>query len=128
MSETLIGVLIGGVIASIAPITSLFFESRRWKIERQLEQLKEERRRLERLIEYVLPQLGRDMVQDSYSAHMTSDIVALMPKSVLDRFDEWMFEEDKDEVKSKQALFKIAVEMKKCLAEIDEKISNILNI
>ncbi len=128
MSETLLGVLIGGLIASIAPISSLIFESKKWRIERRLAQLKEERARLELLIADVLPQLGKDMSEKNYSSHMTSDIFALMPKSVSDRFLEWMAEESKDELKSKHAFFDMALEMKKCLVEIDRKIAKLLGV
>lgn len=126
MSETLLGVIIGGLIASIAPIASLISETIRWKLERRLEQLREERSRLEHLIADVLPQLGDGMAENSYSSHMTSDIFALMPSSVSDKFEKWMAEEQKDELKSKHAFFDIALEMKKCLAEIDRNIAKLL--
>ena len=126
MSETLLGVLIGGLIASIAPIASLIFESGRWKLERRLEQLREERARLERLVDDVLPRLGDAMSKNSYPSSMTSDIFALMPKVVSDRFRVWMEEKPKDELKAKHALFDMALEMKRCLAEIDKKIAELL--
>jgi len=126
VSETLLGVLIGGLIASIAPIASLIFESRRWKLERRLEQLRGERARLERLIADVLPQLGDGMAKNNYSSSMTSDIFALMPKAVSDKFDKWMAVKPKDDLKSKHAFFDMALEMKKCLAEIDRKIAELL--
>lgn len=126
MSETLWGVLIGGLIASIAPISSLVFESKRWKTERRLEHLREERVRLEQLVTGVLSKLGDAMAKNSYPSTMTSDIFALMPKAVSDRFRIWMEEKDKDELKGKHALFDMALEMKKCLAEIDRKIAELL--
>ena len=46
MGEVLIGVIIGGLIASIAPITTLIIDHKRWKKEAQLEYLKSERKRL----------------------------------------------------------------------------------
>lgn len=103
MAETLLGVLIGGLIASIAPIASLVFESKRWALERRLEQIREERSRLECLIADVLPKLGDGLEKNSYSSQMISDIFALMPKSVWDKLEKWMEEEPKDESKSKHA-------------------------
>lgn len=127
MSEALLGVLIGGLIASISPAASLIFEIKRWKLERRLEQLREERSRLEHVIEKVLPQLGDGMAKNSYSSHMMSDIYALMPKAVSDKFDEWMKEQPKDELKAKHAFLEMALEMKKCLAAIDAKIAKLLD-
>jgi hypothetical protein len=127
MSDALWGVVIGGAIASLGPIASLIADTKRWKIERKLEQLREERARLERLISETLPQLGEAMLKNNYPSHMSSDIVALMPKAVADRFMTWMKEKPKDELKGKHAFFDMALEMKKCVADIDRKISALLD-
>ena len=44
MSETLIGVIIGGIIASIAPVFTLAVDHRRWRRESRLTYLMSERK------------------------------------------------------------------------------------
>ena len=128
MSETLVGVLIGGLIASIAPIANLYFESKKWKRDSQLEYLKQERERLSTLFEDTLDELANAMIENSYSSKMTSEITILMPKEVSEKFMSFMDEKDKTESNCKTAYLGIAVEMKKCLKDIDDKISNLIGI
>lgn len=127
MSEMLLGVVIGGLIASIAPIVSLLTESRRWKMEKKLAHLHAERDRLNNLILEMLPKLAHAMAQNSYPSQMTSDIFILMPKTVGDLFEKWMEEEEKDEMKGKHAFLDICVESKKALSDIDKRIADLLN-
>lgn len=127
MSEALIGVVIGGLIASIAPVVSLLTASRRWKLEKKLEHLRAERARFEKLSSEMLPQLAEAMAKNSYPSPMMSDILVLMPKPVGDRFEIWMAEKDKDELKGKFAFMGICVEMKKALSDIDRKIGELID-
>lgn len=127
MSEALIGVVIGGLIASIAPVVSLLTESRRWKLEKRLEHLRAERARLEKFSSETLPKLAEAMARDSYPSSMISDILVLMPKPVGDRFENWMAEKEKDELKGKFAFMDICVEMKKALSDIDRKIGELID-
>ena len=48
MSEALIGVIIGGAIASISPIVQLYFGHLHWKRDAKLAYLKEERQQFEK--------------------------------------------------------------------------------
>jgi gas vesicle protein len=127
MSDTLIGVILGGIIASITPVITLIINHKRWKREMKIEYLKEERRRLEKLYSETLEGLGEAMAKNSYPSQMTSDILILMPKSVSSIFNDWMKVEDKSKSKGQQTYMDIAVEMKKSLAAIDAQINELIS-
>lgn len=127
MSEALIGVLVGGLIASIAPIASLLLEHRRWSREKRLEHLRKERDRLEMLFREALADLSRAMEQNSYPIQMLADMNVLMPRSVMQRFNEWMEKSDKTDQDRKEAFLEISIEMKSALAELDRKIETAIN-
>ena len=127
MSETLIGVLIGGLIASFAPLVTLWAESRRWKLEKKLERLREKRSQLERLSAGILPQLSQAMADNSYPSQMTSEILVFMPGPVSDRFHKWMAENDKDAAKGKLAFMDICVAMKKAMSDVDAEIVQLID-
>lgn len=127
MSETLFGVMIGGLLASIVPVLTLFTDSRRWSREKQLDHLASERARLEALFSRTLEYLNSAMTENSYSSQMISDIMVLMPKPISDRFDAWMMEKPKDELKAKSAYLDICLEMKIALAGIDAKIAALIH-
>jgi len=125
--EALLGVIIGGLIASIAPIITLIANHGRWKWEAKLEYLRAERHRLEELYRETLDKLDKAMAENKYPSQMISDICVLMPKPVADRFDTWMSEKNKDATKGQQAYLAICAEMKRSLADIDEKIKELIN-
>jgi hypothetical protein len=127
MSDVLIGVIVGGVIASIAPITSLIINHLRWKREAKLEYLKSERSRLEKLYTGTLEKFAEAMAKNSYPSPMMSDIYVLMPKNVTDEVGKWITEKDKTELKGKHAYMDISVKMKRSLAEIDKQIKELVS-
>ena len=128
MGEVLIGVIIGGLIASIAPITTLIIDHKRWKKEAQLEYLKSERKRLSDNFEKTLGQFAKAVAENSYPSDMTSEITIMMPKEVSDKFSEFIGDKNKTEYKSKCAYLDLSVAMKKTLKEIDEKIAKLVEI
>ena len=127
LSEALIGVIIGGVIASIAPLAHLFADHRRWKQEAKLAHLREERRRLEQMYSNTLTKLSDAMTKNSYPSDMMSDILILIPKDVGVRFEAWMAEKDKDSTKGKHAYMDICVAMKRSLAGLDKRIQDLID-
>ena len=89
MNETLIGVLVGGLIGWIAPLLTLWYGERRWKFEAKLAHLKAERDRFERLYEKTAQSLSETVEEKTYSYDMYSDIKVLMPKEILDCFHKY---------------------------------------
>lgn len=128
MNETLIGVFVGGLIASIAPITTLIIDHKRWKKETILEYLKSERNRLNENFEKTLEKLSKAMAENSYPSDMVSEIMIMMPENVSDKFIEFIEDKDKTENKMKNTYLDLAVEMKVSLKEIDDKIEKLIEI
>jgi ferredoxin-NADP reductase len=123
----LLGVIIGGLIASVAPITTIIADHLRWKRETKLIHLKSERDKLEQRFRETLEQLSKAMARNSYPAQMTSDIMIMLPKEVSDRYLTFLEEKDKSTPNSKQAYLEVAATMKECLATIDEQIEALVS-
>lgn len=122
MSETLIGVIIGGIIASIAPVFTLVIDHRRWRHESKLAYLRSERKNLEALFNKNLKRFSKAIAENSFSSDMISDFLLSMPKDVSTTFKAFMADPDKTEKKCKQFYMNLALAMKKSLVEIDHKI------
>ena len=122
MSETLLGVLIGGAIGSVAPLIALFWDQRRWRQEKRLMYLQSERQRMEHLFAATYEKLGTAMANNSYPIDMLADLGVLMPKEVNKRFHEWMEKSPKDEADARVALLEISLSMREALAALDKKI------
>jgi uncharacterized membrane protein YccC len=65
LSDTLIGVIIGGMIASITPLVMLILDHRRWQRESKLEHLRSERKRLEIMFKENLQRLSKAIAKNS---------------------------------------------------------------
>ena len=126
MSEALIGVVVGGLIAALVQFVTARTGEKRWQLELRLSHLKAERGRLEKIFEESLKSFGEGMTNNSYSANMIADFSLLMPRSVKDKFFEIMDEEDKSTERIRQCYLDMAIEMKTALAEIDKKIEELV--
>jgi len=126
MIETLIGVIVGGLIASLAPLVSLIMDQKRWKRESELEQLRIERERLEKTFRYNLTDLFRAMRENNFPSEMISEFTLTMPKEVSARFREFMADPDKNDAKCRKAYMDIVALMKKSLAGVDAKIDQMI--
>lgn len=127
MSDTLIGVIIGGIIGSAVPLANLFFNHYHWKRETKVEYLRSERMRLEKLFDETLNTFAESLKTEKYSSDMYSDIMMFMPKDVLDQFMEFILDKGKDDKKRKFAYADLAIAMKKVLKDIDLEIKQILS-
>ena len=126
MSEILIGVIIGGMIASITPLVMLILDHRRWQRESKLEHLRSERKRLERMFRENLQRLSKAISKNSYPSDMMMDFLLTMPKEISILFKEFLADPDKTDSRCKKAYMSIVLSMKKILSEIDSKIENII--
>ncbi len=127
MTETLIGVVVGGLIAWIAPLMTLRYAERRWKFEARLSELKSERQRFEQLYEKNLPLFREGAEGNSYSSDMMSDILVLMPKEIGDMFLAYMEDTDKSKVRMKHFYLELASAMKRDLKARDDAILRLLS-
>ncbi len=126
MSETLLGVIIGGLIASVAPITMLILDYRRWQRQAELEQLRLERSRLEKMFRVNLKKLSQAIAENSFPSDMIMDFILTMPKEVSTKFKDFLADPDKTDVKYKRAYISLVSSMKKVLSDIDSRIEGII--
>lgn len=126
MSEALIGVVIGGLIAALVQFVTAWIGEKRWRLELGLSHLKAERGRLERIFEESLKSFGEGMANNNYPSDMIADFSLLMPRNVKDKFFEIMDEEGKSTERTRQCYLDMAIEMKTVLAEIDKKIEDLV--
>jgi hypothetical protein len=126
MSDALVGVVVGGLIAAFVQFVTARTGEKRWQLELRLSHLKAERGRLEKIFEESLKSFGKGMANNSYPSNMIADFSLLMPKSVKDKFFDIMDEEGKSIERIRQCYLDMAIEMKAALAEIDKKIEELV--
>lgn len=126
MSDALVGVVVGGLIAALVQFVTTRTGEKRWQLELRLSYLKAERGRLEQIFEECLKSFGEGMANNSYPSNMIADFSLLTPKSVKNKFFEIMDEEGKSIERIRQCYLDMAIEMKAALAEIDKKIEELV--
>ena len=90
MPDILLGVLIGGLIASITPIIMIILDHRRWQRQATLDQLRHERKRLEKMFRENLKRFSKAISENSYPSDMIMDFILIMPKEVSTKFKEFL--------------------------------------
>lgn len=126
MSEALIGVLVGGIIASIAPIAQLIYNHFHWKRETKLAYLKEERLRLERKNNEVLEMVNNALLNEMVSNKLACELLVHLPKSVVNLYQGYISRNDKSDKAKNELFFDITIELGKTVADVDEQIKKLL--
>lgn len=126
MSDILLGVIIGGLIASINPIVMVILDHRRWQRQLKLEQLRFERTRLEKIFRENLKRFSKAISENSYPSDMIMDFILTMPEEVSTKFKQFLADPNKTDQKCKKAYINVVSSMKKILSDIDSKIENLI--
>ena len=126
MYDTLLGVIIGALIASVAPIVMIILDNRRWKQQSELEQLRFERRRLEKIFRENLKRFSKAIHENSYPSDMIMDFILTMPKEVSAKFKEFLADPNKTDENCRKAYVNVVSAMKLNLSAIDRKIESII--
>ena len=126
MSDALLGVIIGGLIASVTPIIMIISEYKRWQRQATLEQLRFERNRLEKIFRMNLKRFARAIAENSFPSDMIMDFILTMPQEVSTKFKEFLADPNKTDIKYKKAYIALASSMKKALSDIDSRIEGII--
>jgi len=127
MNETIIGVVIGGLLTGTGTWVAMWLQHKKWKTEQKIRILENKRNRLEELSKKTLEELSKGMGGNAYSSDMISNIEILFPDHVTKKFQEFMEKKDKTELDRKHGFYGIALEIKKLLAGIDEEIESLLS-
>ena len=124
MLETLLGVVIGGIIGSIIPFITIIYSHKKWKSEQRIEYLKLKRDQLEKIFKKAYEATDDGMKKGSFPIDVLSDYDFLLPKNVSNEFDRFIKSKEKDPLKIKFALYNISRSMKKELHKIENEIEN----
>jgi|GEM_PF-754845 len=127
MTDILLGVFIGGFIASITPIIMIILDHKRWQRQLKLEQLRFERQRLEKIFRVNLERLSKAIKENSYPSDMIMDFILTMPKDVSSKFKGFLANPNKTDTTGKKAYVDVVLSMKKTLSDIDSNIENIIS-
>ena len=127
MPDILLGVIIGGLIASITPIIMIILDHRRWKRQARLEQRRLERIRLEKVFRENLKRLSKAISENSYPSDMIMDFILTMPEGVSTKFKEFLANPNKTDATCKKAFINVVTSMKKSLSDIDQEIESIIS-
>ena len=127
MSEALLGVLIGGLIAWVAPLLTLHYGEKRWRFETKLEHLKSERARFEADYEQAQDLFAKGAAENSYSTSMIADFLVIFPAEMTELFEEHMHDEDKSEKRIRGTYLELAAAMERDLRSRDREIREYLD-
>ncbi len=125
MSDILLGVIIGGLIASITPIVMIILDHRRWQRQATIEQLRFERQQFEKIFRENLKRFSKAIAENSYPSDMIMDFILTMPKEVSTKFKEFLADPNKTDAKCKKVYINVVLTMKKILSDIDNKIKDL---
>lgn len=126
MSETLIAVIIGGLLTGAGSWIALAVQHRKWKTELRISHIGTKRDRFEAICDRVLKQLNEAMLSNAYPSTMTSDIFLLLPDEVSKIYKEMIADNERDDEKNRVYYLRISVEMKKVIRRFDDLIEELV--
>ena len=121
MSQTLWGVVIGAVAATIMPVITLVRDSRRWRTEQKLALLLAHRQRLENMFQTAAAALAKGMQDNSYSTDTLMASLYLFPNNVHSAIEALMAEAARTPENLRSHYADVVGAMKLALAEIDHE-------
>ena len=127
MPEILLGVIIGGLIASIAPIAFIILDHRRWQRQSSLDHLRLERKRLEKMFRENLKRFSKAISDNSYPSDMIMDFILIMPNEISTKFKEFLANPNKTDATCKKTYVNVVSLMRNALSDIDNEIDGIIS-
>lgn len=122
MNDTLLGVIVGGLIGWIAPLLTLRYGERRWKFEANLALLKSERDKFAALYEKTIENIESNVGSRELPIKTLTDIIVLMPSEISKAFDSYFKPGISDEVRRTNYMELVAA-MKRDLRSRDNAIA-----
>lgn len=126
MFEILAGVIIGGLIASVAPITTLMKDQKRWRHQIRFDHYKSERQRTEKLFDETLKIISNGVKTGNYLNNISNDIILRMPRAISEIYWEFVKLNARDELAQKNFYLDMAIAMRKELTKYDQKIMELI--
>ncbi len=127
MDDALVGVLIGGFIASIGSWISIRLQYKQWKIEHKVRILENKKSRLIELSKEILTEMSHNLIEESFDTDMISSMEMYFPESVIKIFHNFISKDNHDIIDKKHAYYALALEMKKVIKEVDSEIELLLS-
>ncbi len=127
MPEILLGVIIGGLIASLSPIALIILNHKRWQRQASLDQLRRERKRLEKMFRENLKRFSKAISENSYPSDMIMDFILIMPNEISAKFKEFLANPNKTDATCKKTCINVVSLMRKALSDIDNDINRIIS-
>ena len=124
MNDTLLGVIVGGLIGWIAPLLTLRYGERRWKFEANLTHLKSERDKFATLYEKTIENIESNAGSSALPIKTLADIIVLMPNEISKAFDSYFEPGITDEDRRTRYLELVAA-MKRDLRSRDNAIAGL---
>ena len=124
MSEALIGVLIGGLIASLVPLAKLVFEFLKWTSERRVKRLQAERQRLTEVSAKISDMLHKAIVEDNYPVDLIANMIFQCPQKVTYLLGDMVRDKDRSIDTLRKYCHKIQTGMAEALADVEKKIES----
>ncbi|WP_313255780.1 hypothetical protein [Stenotrophomonas acidaminiphila] len=125
--DNLWGVALGGLIATVVPVATLFRDHVRWRAEKNIENLRLKHSRLERMYSELLEQLSEAFKNNSFPSKMTSKISVYASKEVRDLYFGYVMDKERDKSKLKNLYLDIYLEADRHLARIESQIDKALS-
>jgi len=131
MSEALLGAIIGGLIGIAGQFVSQRLDFRKWRTERLIEHLREERKRLEVQLDELTPKMQRALTEEAFDAKMGATVLHRCPSRVRDAFsamiDARIRQMQGEKVDLGQYWFKVLGSCQAALADVDRRIEAALS-
>ena len=127
MNEALLGVIIGGVIASILPII-IFFDSRsKWEKEKKMARLEQKKELYKNQFEKASQELLRLLEEKRTGADIFFFDISL-PEEVRKEYQKLLDERKSNPESIKSNYFRLDISMKKYIKTIDDEIDKLINL
>lgn len=127
MNETLIGVIVGGLIGIVGQFLIFYFDNKKWKKERIIEVLKMRRDRLEEKYNKCIEELRKSLETNLYGDSALDTIVKTFPQRVCDAYEEVLKNTKSTPEIRKQKVAMFILETKHHLNQIDQEIIDEIN-
>lgn len=125
MNDTLLGVLVGGFLGWIAPLITLRYSEKRWRLEALVSHLKAERDRMSSIYEKAIEVLEENANEDYLPVRVIADFIVLMPEDVRSSFDSYFSQKITDDKDKRGKLLELLASMKRDLKKREQEIESL---